>query len=245
MLRNLPNALTVCNMLFGFWGILFCLAFDDAFAAVWMMSLAAVFDVADGALARVLNVSSPLGKDLDSLADAISFGVLPGMLIYKGFQVTGATLGIETGTSMPMYVWIAVVSAVPAMAMVRLARFNNDPGQAKYFRGLPTPAAALSLVSIFMALPPASTAGQHSFQYLAGFSSLTLAAIGAILAVLMVSPLKLLSLKLPVRSAWPYWLGAIAISAGLLPWAQGYISFVFIMIYVVVSQAYFILNKKD
>lgn len=239
MLRPLPNALTLGNMICGFWGIVFCLAWDDTFAAVWMMVFAALLDVADGALARMLRVSSPLGKDLDSLADGISFGILPGALLFKGFEATGATLGM----GLPAALWIIATTAVPAMAVLRLARFNNDPGQAKHFRGVPTPATAMALATMFLALGFGARPNHTAFEYLPLFSGGLLAAIGLVLAGLMVSPLPLLSFKLGIRTTWPYWLAMTVLSLVALPWVQGYLSLVFILVYVVVSQAYFIRYK--
>lgn len=142
--KNIPNAITCCNLISGCFGILFTFNYrlDLAF---YMVLLAAVFDFFDGFAARILNVSSPIGKDLDSLADMITFGVLPGFIMYKmiGFTLAPSPLSIMT---IPLLACIAFL--IPVFSALRLAKFNNDTRQTESFIGVNTPANTLLISSL-------------------------------------------------------------------------------------------------
>ena len=136
MKRHLPNFLTCCNLLCGCLGIIFTLEGRDIPAAyfVWV---ACVFDFLDGFAARLLKVTSPIGKELDSLADVVSFGVLPSLVMYKMIS-DSAEYSFLPYTAFA----IAVFSAL------RLAIFNVDETQRESFRGLNTPANTLFITSL-------------------------------------------------------------------------------------------------
>lgn len=139
--QYIPNTLTLCNLLCGVLAITF--AFEGLYQHVfWAIIAAALFDFADGMAARMLKAYSPLGADLDSLSDMVSFGVAPALSLYTILQS-------EHG-------WVAYVPFIfAAAAALRLAKFNNDERQSDEFRGLPTPAATLFLVSFsFLAADP-------------------------------------------------------------------------------------------
>ena len=112
MKRHVPNAITLGNLLAGMGGIFWALVYDDLFAAAWFMILAAVLDVADGALARALRVHSAIGKDLDSLADAVTFGVLPSFMIIVALRQQGYLFEW----------WTALPACVAVCAVLRLAK---------------------------------------------------------------------------------------------------------------------------
>ena len=136
-IRNqLPNALTCLNLLCGLSGIvLLAEGGKEAFPALCkLVFIAGAADFFDGFLARLLRSASSIGKDLDSLADAVTFGVLPGIACYFALKETGAGLWAWTGL------------LVPLISVIRLARFNNDPGQSLSFKGVPTPANAFFLI---------------------------------------------------------------------------------------------------
>ncbi len=126
----IPNALTCCNLLCGCVAVV--MALNGAFVyALVVIICGGVFDFADGMVARLLGVSSPIGKELDSLADCVTFGVAPSSMIY-------AELALHTPC------WVALVAfLMAAFSALRLAKFNLDPRQATTFIGLPTPANAL------------------------------------------------------------------------------------------------------
>ncbi len=129
--RNIPNAITCLNLLCGCIALVF-ISQGFSFIGSWFILGAAVADFFDGLAARALNVKSPIGKDLDSLADMVSFGVVPGMMLVRLIQD-------------PMLCWIGLI--VPVFAALRLAKFNIDDRQTTYFIGLPSPANAMFIIS--------------------------------------------------------------------------------------------------
>lgn len=142
MKKHVPNLITCLNLLSGAFAIVCALTeVGDRWYAVYLIILAAVFDFFDGLVARMLGVSSPIGKDLDSLADVISFGLAPAVLIFQALQQGGASF----------------LAASPALlialgAALRLAKFNNDSRQTTSFIGLPVPANALFWIGVYASL---------------------------------------------------------------------------------------------
>ena len=128
--KHIPNTITSMNLLSGILGVIFTLEGHLEWAFP-LMILAAVFDFCDGLAARLLNAYSPIGGDLDSLADVVSFGVLPALMLYKVLP--------EDAPVVLRYIplFVAVMSAV------RLAKFNVDERQTLDFIGLPTPSCAM------------------------------------------------------------------------------------------------------
>ena len=136
MMRHIPNALTCCNLLCGCLGIVYCLE-NRSVPAAYFVWAAGVFDFFDGFAARSLKVTSPIGKELDSLADMVSFGLLPSLVMYK---MIGAT---TTNIYLPYIgLMIAVCSAL------RLAIFNVDETQRDSFKGLNTPANTIFITAL-------------------------------------------------------------------------------------------------
>ena len=138
MRRHIPNMITCCNLLSG------CVAAVFAFEGVYTIAFAciimgAVFDFFDGLTARALKVSSPLGKELDSLADVITFGLAPATMAYSWLcECASAHLDMLVASTMPFAAFLLV-----AFSALRLAKFNVDDRQTSSFIGLPTPANAL------------------------------------------------------------------------------------------------------
>lgn len=137
--RNIPNALTCGNLLCG------CIGVVEAFhnnllLSCLLIGVALIFDFFDGFVARLLKVTSPIGRDLDSLADMVTFGLLPSIIVFQLLmQSIPDLLGIWK--AYPAFI-IAVFSAI------RLAKFNNDPRQSDSFIGVPTPANAMLIASL-------------------------------------------------------------------------------------------------
>ena len=136
--RNIPNTITCCNLISG------CIATLSAFmgeihmALLWII-IGAIFDFFDGMSARLLHVSSPIGKELDSLADDITFGLAPAAIVFyeMGIMEYPAFLA-------PVQPYLPFVAfLIAAFSALRLAKFNLDERQAMGFIGLPTPANAL------------------------------------------------------------------------------------------------------
>jgi len=136
LMKHLPNALTCCNLLCGCWGVVFCLENRNVPIAYFVWA-AGVFDFFDGFAARWLRVSSPIGKELDSLADMISFGLLPALVMYKM---------IEASSQNPYLPFIGFLIAI--CSALRLAIFNIDETQHDSFKGLNTPANTIFVTSL-------------------------------------------------------------------------------------------------
>ena len=133
---QIPNVLTLCNLLSGVIGIIWVLNGQVSYGAYFVL-ISAGFDFFDGFAARYLKVQSSLGKELDSLADVVSFGVLPGILLYVLTKAHTESL------------WLPYLTLiVPLLSAYRLAKFNLDTRQTDRFIGLPTPANALLLSTL-------------------------------------------------------------------------------------------------
>ena len=138
IIRSIPNTLTSCNLISGCIATSFGLAGDVKMALLWII-VGAVFDFFDGMSARLLHVSSPLGLQLDSLADDITFGFAPASLVYSQLYSMHFPEWMEPIADYLPYA--AFVMA--AFSALRLAKFNLDERQSMGFIGLPTPANAL------------------------------------------------------------------------------------------------------
>lgn len=143
-LFTIPNLLTLSNLLCGSFAAVSALVYGDLVWAFWLIILAAVFDFFDGFAARLLKCPSPIGVELDSLADMISFGFAPAAIIYTLFN---ATLPVEVSL-WAVYGGSAVCFVMACFAALRLAKFNIDDTQHTEFCGLPTPASALFFASL-------------------------------------------------------------------------------------------------
>ena len=138
MKKHIPNSITCCNLISG------CIATGFAFAgnikvALLLIIIGAVFDFFDGMFARLLNVSSPIGKELDSLADVITFGLAPSTIIFSQLHVMSYPTFLE-----PLRDYLPYAAfIIAAFSALRLAKFNLDERQSLGFIGLPTPANAL------------------------------------------------------------------------------------------------------
>ncbi|WP_462265072.1 CDP-alcohol phosphatidyltransferase family protein [Mucilaginibacter sp.] len=138
--KHVPNAITCANLFSGCIGIV--LAFqDNLIFAAYCIFLAAIFDFFDGLASRVLQSFSNIGKDLDSLADMVSFGVLPSVILYKLFLLAPQIGSVSTYLNFAAFL-------IPVFSALRLAKFNNDVRQAESFIGLPTPANAILIASL-------------------------------------------------------------------------------------------------
>lgn len=176
-LFTIPNILTLLNLACGANAAVRALVFGDLTGAFLWIVLAAVFDFFDGFVARLLKESSPIGVQLDSLADDISFGFAPAAVLYALYmRVSGAWLGDNAGL---------IVFVVSAFAALRLAKFNIDDTQHTEFCGLPTPAATLLCASVGML---AEVRGWV-------VSREAIAVLAVVVALLMISPIRMFSLK--------------------------------------------------
>lgn len=190
MKRHIPNFITTLNLFSGCIGIILAMQSRLDYAA-WFIAIAALFDFMDGLAARLLHVKSAIGKELDSLADVVSFGVLPGIIVYQ-MMVAGHNTPVA-GSLINVFHLIAFI--IPVLSAVRLAKFNLDTRQTTSFIGLPVPANAIFLGS----LPLIQLQAQYSdslswLAYITGnYYILTAISIG--MSLLLVSEIPLFSLK--------------------------------------------------
>ena len=177
-LFTIPNLLTLSNLLCGMIATVAILTDGDLHLAFWLLVLAAVFDFFDGFTARLLHQSSPIGLQLDSLADMVSFVVLPTVVAMKIYYLAGG-----------YGAWSAVMLLITACGALRLARFNVSDDQKREFVGLPVPACALFVGAFGWYM-----SGRIGLPAAAWMQWAVLAA-GVVLALLMVSPVSMFSLK--------------------------------------------------
>lgn len=140
-MQHIPNSITLINVLAGCSASI-CLIAGENVWAIAFLALATFADFIDGLVARMLSVSSPLGKELDSLADMISFGFVPGLIAYLLLdEISPAVEGPINWYALPGFL-------ITAFAALRLARFNLDERQSQDFIGLPTPSCTLFFVGL-------------------------------------------------------------------------------------------------
>ncbi|MBX3163764.1 MAG: CDP-diacylglycerol--serine O-phosphatidyltransferase [Bacteroidetes bacterium] len=167
MKKHIPNIITLGNLFCG------CLAIvkifeGDLIRAAYLVGIALICDFFDGFAARLLKVTSPIGKDLDSLADMVTFGVVPGLVMF------------HLNSSLSYFAFI-----IPIFSAIRLAKFNNDTRQTSSFIGLPTPANAALICSLPLA------AGENYAQ-LDSWAYIPIVLIGSLL---LVAEIPLFALK--------------------------------------------------
>ncbi|MEI6575027.1 MAG: CDP-diacylglycerol--serine O-phosphatidyltransferase [Bacteroidota bacterium] len=193
MKKHIPNFITSLNLFCG------VLALTAVFRHEWTTAsyfifMAAIFDFLDGFAARMLNVRSELGKQLDSLADLISFGVAPGMILFSLIN-QNAPYFFQNEWVVDLLSYSALL--IPVFSALRLAKFNLDVSQTYHFMGLPTPATGLLLASLPFIFQLHSLFKIPIFGKLIVFmfNPLFLACLGVVLSLLMVSSIPLFSLK--------------------------------------------------
>ena len=180
--RHIPNMVTCCNLFSGCIAAVMALQ-SNYEAAILFIILGAVFDFFDGMLARLLNVSGPLGKELDSLADDITFGFAPSAIVFSLFKEVQYP-EFMSGVS-EYFPYTAFIIA--AFSALRLGKFNIDPRQSSSFIGLPTPANALFWGSLVV--------GAHSYLVSDSFNAIYLFILVILMSYLLVAELPMFSLK--------------------------------------------------
>ncbi len=180
--KHIPNGITCLNLFSGCVGIVFAFQHNLLFAA-YALFAAALFDFFDGFAARLLKAYTEIGKELDSLADMVSFGLLPGVIVYQLFLQAPQIEGVSRYLN-----YIAFL--IPVFSAIRLANFNLDTLQAKIFIGLPTPANGILISSFPFILH------QHNNFYSAFIlNPFFLACFVLIMGSLLVAEIPLMSLK--------------------------------------------------
>lgn len=218
-LINLPNIITCCNLLCGCTAVFFGLH-GQMDAACLCIVAGAVFDFFDGMAARALGISGPIGKELDSLADMISFGFAPSVLTYQIFlHIDGGLASYST--------WAFLLSAVmAAFSALRLAKFNCDERQHLSFIGLPTPANALFWIGMTYivridAVSSFIQANAHACGYALGL-------LIAVMCFLLICELPMFSLK---------------IKPGHMSWGENKVRYSFIILAVLILAVFAIIGQ--
>jgi len=254
MIKQIPNLFTLLNLFFGCLAILVTVQTgltvsidptgqqtveipEKIYWASIFIGIAAVVDFLDGFVARALKASSEMGKQLDSLADVVSFGVAPGMIVFEFLRRSFA--GQENGLDISL-IWIIPAFIIPCAGAYRLARFNLDTSQSTGFKGVPIPAAGLLIASFPLIYWFSNSEWQISLLQNKWFWY----AVILITSYLMVSTLPMLALKFQgfsVKKLMPFLilLLIIVVSAFVLGWMAVPVSFV---AYVILSLAF---NKKE
>ncbi|CAG5069459.1 hypothetical protein DYBT9623_02195 [Dyadobacter sp. CECT 9623] len=179
--RNIPNALTCGNLLCGCVGVVEAFH-NNLIISCMLIGVALIFDFFDGFVARILKVSSAIGRDLDSLADMVTFGLLPSIILYQLLMQSIPDL---------MGIWKAYPAFIIAIfSAIRLAKFNNDTRQSDSFIGVPTPANAMLIASL-----PVILLTEDAFWKDIIINTTNLLILAVVMSYLLVMELPLIALK--------------------------------------------------
>ncbi len=189
LFKHLPNFITLLNLFCGLLSIYF-FSVDQLAWASYMIFVAAVLDFFDGFSARLLKAYSPLGAQLDSLADVVSFGVAPAFILFGLIKISHGLPDI-TVSDVNLLPFVALI--VPLFTALRLAKFNIDTRQTESFIGLPSPASGLLLASL--PLVRSQLYEGQSLFYMVVTNAYFYVGIGLLMSFLMVSELPLFGLK--------------------------------------------------
>ncbi len=181
--KHIPNTITCLNLVSGCVAIVFAVEGNLLWATYWVI-IASVLDFIDGFAARSLKAYSPIGKELDSLGDVVSFGVAPGMVVLS--LLRQASPALPFGTLNEYIPFLAFI--IPAFTGLRLAKFNVDERQTTSFLGLPVPAHALFWTSLSYSLQPIVHLNELLFIII-------LVICFTLTSLLMVSEIPMFSLK--------------------------------------------------
>jgi CDP-diacylglycerol--serine O-phosphatidyltransferase len=202
-MRHIPNVLTLANLFCGCMALI-SLSRGNTEAALILIGVSMIFDFCDGLAARALNAFSAIGKDLDSLADMISFGLLPGWAVFTALERTLPACGLP----LPL-AWCGFL--VTLFSALRLAKFNTDSRQSTHFIGLPTPANTAWILPL--AVMPAAEFGALAFLLENAWFWLL---FSLVCSGLLVAELPLFSLKFN-RSGWYANRGQLVLAALSIP----------------------------
>lgn len=237
--RHIPNTITLLNLVAG------CLSIVSAFEGNLQMAgifilVAAVFDFLDGFTARLIGAYSPLGKELDSLSDVVSFGIAPSMIL---FHLLKSALGIPASEGLLSgHYLLAIPFIMAAFSSLRLGIFNLDERQTSSFIGLPTPANAMITVGLVLGL----NSSWSSFFGIIDSSPLAIIILVLIQSALLVSEIPMFSLKLKsLKFSVAYKqitliIGAIVLVAIFQTAALSLV----ILLYIILSIIYWIIEGK-
>ncbi len=250
-MKQIPNIFTLINLLFGCLAIVCVLQTglmlspdesgnnmgvmipEQIYWASVFIGCAAVIDFLDGFVARLLKATSEMGKQLDSLADVVSFGVAPSMILYQFLRLSYAQQ--EDGLDVNI-IWLLPAFVVPCAGAYRLARFNIDAQQSQGFKGVPIPAAGLLIASFPLIYWYSDTALALNLLINKWF----LYSVILLISYLMVSTLPMMALKfsaVTIKKLLPFIILALiaSVTAFFLSWIAAPVTFI---AYVILSLLY-------
>ena len=234
--KHIPNTITCFNLISGCLGIIMTLQGKVQYAP-YFIGIAAAFDLLDGMVARMLHVKSEIGKQLDSLADVVSFGVLPGFIMYQMMLTSNYMPASDKPYNVFAFVWLLI----PVFSALRLARFNVDTRQTTFFIGLPVPANAIFIGSLgLIYFHDLITGNSNWFTHIIG-NYYVLSAITILFSYLLLSELRLFSLKmdsLKWEDAKPQFIWAACTLLFLMLFSYLAIP-LSILVYIIVSLVFF------
>ncbi len=232
MRRIVPNFITCINIMTGCIGMV--LLMDQQYGLfLWIFGIGLIADLLDGAVARALKASSEMGKQLDSLADMISFGFLPGFLLYLLLKDS------LTGTDGWNKVWPFLGFLVTIASAIRLGRFNIEEQNLEYFKGMPTPANALWIIGLFFIL-------ENGGVSISGIDNRVFIVAQLLLSTFLLNaPFRMFTLKFNLRG----WKGNkpgilfLIISGIMIIFMQSFAIYWIIWLYVLVSIYFHFISK--
>jgi len=227
--NHIPNLLTLCNMLAGILSIYIGMQ-GDLVLASYLILIGAIFDFSDGFAARLLNAYSEMGKQLDSLADLITFGVAPGFIVFSLISQS-----IETNSLDFAYILPFLGFMIPLFGALRLAKFNIDENQQTSFLGMPTPAVAI-LIASFPLIKDYLYQDQ-GFVYSIITNTYFLLGVAIATSLLMVIPLPMFAFKFKTYAVAENKLkySFLLVSLVLLLWLQFVAIPIIIALYILLS----------
>ncbi len=236
IIKQIPNAFTLFNLFCGILAIVFTLDQRTIIYSPYLIFLGGLFDFLDGMMARMLKAYSEIGKQLDSLADLVTFGVAPAILAFSIMKLSfimDDPLILFNGLSILQYILLFISLLIPVFSAIRLAKFNIDETQTDHFRGLPTPASAFLIASIALAYFNYN----KSLVCIIGQTPMLFAGIILLDCILMVSNIRIISLKfknLSVKDNFDKYL-LVLVAAGLFYFFLFEAFAIIILFYIVLS----------
>lgn len=244
IISSIPNFITLLNLTSGVVAIIFALEGRLVTSALLIFA-AALFDFLDGMAARLLKAYSDIGKELDSLADVVSFGVAPA-IIYLGLMhkilAYGSSILPFTDISIVTWGFILTGLLIPVASALRLAKFNTDSRQISSFLGLPTPANAM----LWAGLALIAAGSPHHLLVGELFTPAYLAALAVLTSLLLVSELPMFSLKVSNFSFAENWYRylILALSLLLIVFTGIHAPALIVLTYIMLSMALYLLKVR-
>ena len=244
IIRQIPNFITSMNLVSGSVAIIFAIDGHLVWAAIFICA-AAIFDFLDGFAARALKAYSEIGKELDSLADVVSFGVAPGAILFTLLELSlfGKNDPIHE-ISGKWFEWLILFSAflLPVFGAIRLARFNTNTSDENFFRGLPIPANGIFWAAMGLMLQSPKYADLLPMVY----TTKNLVILGVFMSGMMVIHMPMFSMKpksLRLNENWYRYL-FLGLSALIIIFLNIYGLALIIFLYILLNAVFYVLKVK-